>query len=70
MLKKIWIAVFGLLILGLVFALVKSPFIHSQGPFAQFEQDRAIPALISGMIGTLILMIAGWILLKRGTRND
>ncbi len=68
MLKKIWIAVLGILLIGIALAFWQSPFIHSQGPFAQFARERAVPAAVIGIGGTLILIIGGWRLLKNGSR--
>ena len=61
---KIWLGAGSTLLVALTIALVKSPFLHSQGALAEFEHSRAVSAGVAGILGTLILTIGGWLFLK------
>ena len=70
MIRKIWILALFMLLVMFLFTFFKSPFIHSAGIFAQFEKARAIPALILGLTGTILLLFWGWILLRGGRGSN
>ncbi len=70
MFRKIWLAVSTMLLLALGYAYFRSPFIHAQGPFAQFQEQRAIPALGIGIAGAIVIAVWGYLLLRRKGRDD
>ena len=70
MVKKIWLAVSAALLLALGYAWFASPVIHAQGPFAQFHQARALPAWIAGVVGTVVLAVWGYGLLRKKDRHE
>jgi len=63
--RLVWLAAGIILLAGLIYAFWASPFVHATGPFANFQKARAIPAGIIGIAGTVLILVWGWILLKR-----
>jgi len=70
MIKKIWLMTFTGLFAAILVAFIKSPFVHSQSPFARFERETAIPAGLIGLLGTLVILIWGWLLLRKQGKSE
>jgi len=64
MLKKIWLIAFTGLLIAIGISLYKSPFLHWQGAFSEFARQRAISGGVIGILGTIFLLLSGWLLLK------
>jgi len=61
----LWL-VTGLILMGaLAYAFRVSPFVNATGAFAGFEKARAIPAGLIGIFGTLVILVWGWLVLRR-----
>jgi len=62
---KIWVVAGAILLLALALAFYFSPFVHASGAFANFEKSRAIPAGLIGICGTVVIIVWGWVLLRK-----
>jgi|GEM_PF-1362081 len=72
MLRKIWLIVFTGLLVAIGISLYKSPFLHWQGAFSEFARQKAIAGGMIGILGTIFLILSGWLLLreKKGSQSS
>lgn len=60
-----WLSAGFIMLACLIYAFLASPFVNSTGPFANFQKARAIPAALSAISGTLLILLWGFGILKR-----